>query len=384
VRAAAPPSRHFRFALDDVAVDSDFGATEPALCLRRSTLDPWLQDTCEKAGAELRYGQRVVDLVRDGERVTGAVVQTKSGRESVYGALVVGADGPHSSIAKLTGAPEYLVSHGDRSGYYQYYEAPAHWAEPWDSMLEHRGDEIRYLFRTDGGLVLTVYVGSVAELATWGADYRSKLYDKFLASPTTREFVLGKEPVSKGAGLLKARYFYRKPIGPGFALVGDAGHFKDFVTGQGMTDAFLDAERLAAAIVDGREIAFERFWRARDVETLPLHFDALQQGRIGFNSPFMRYVFGHLRERPELAARIPQVITRTLSPYDMIPMSAMLPWMAKAALHGRFDVLKGFLAMGKNTSTEERELAKRRALLEEVERRAPAQADSAARFEQAA
>jgi 2-polyprenyl-6-methoxyphenol hydroxylase-like FAD-dependent oxidoreductase len=44
---------------------------------------------------------------------------------------------------------------------------------------------------------------------------------------------------------------FRKPYGPGWALVGDAGYHRDPITAQGITDAFRDAELLAGAIDDG-------------------------------------------------------------------------------------------------------------------------------------
>ena len=42
--------------------------------------------------------------------------------------------------------------------------------------------------------------------------------------------------------------YFRKPYGPGWALVGDAGYIKDFITAQGITDAFRDAEHCATAL----------------------------------------------------------------------------------------------------------------------------------------
>jgi len=43
--------------------------------------------------------------------------------------------------------------------------------------------------------------------------------------------------------------FFRRAYGPGWALVGDAGYFKDPITSHGLTDALRDAELLARAIV---------------------------------------------------------------------------------------------------------------------------------------
>ena len=42
--------------------------------------------------------------------------------------------------------------------------------------------------------------------------------------------------------------FFRKPYGPGWALVGDAGYHKDPYLAQGFSDAFRDAQLLADAI----------------------------------------------------------------------------------------------------------------------------------------
>ena len=42
--------------------------------------------------------------------------------------------------------------------------------------------------------------------------------------------------------------FLRKPYGPGWALVGDAGYTKDPITAQGISDAFHDAELCVTAL----------------------------------------------------------------------------------------------------------------------------------------
>jgi flavin-dependent dehydrogenase len=366
VRAVTPASKVFRAAMDDTEVLAPLRAGHLGYCVRRSTLDPWLQDTAESAGADFRDRHRVVDLVRDGGRVRGVAVERAGKTETLRARLVVGADGPHSTVAKLTAAPEYLSSDGTRAGYFMYFPAPKSWDYPWDATLEHRGNELRYIFRTDGDLVIVIAGTTREEASGWGRDWREKVRALFVGSPITRELTEGKEPVGKGCGLVKMRFFYRKPIGPGFALVGDAGHFKDFVTGQGMTDALLDAERLATAVIDGREVAFTKYWYERDVETMPLHFDAIRQGKVGYNDAFIRWVFASLRARPELLARIALINEREITPYDLVSPKTMLPWMGAALVRGRFDVLKGFFAAGKAMGEEQGEIAAKRKLLDEV------------------
>ncbi|HEX6055018.1 MAG TPA: hypothetical protein VFY98_04330, partial [Intrasporangium sp.] len=41
---------------------------------------------------------------------------------------------------------------------------------------------------------------------------------------------------------------FRKPFGPGWSLVGDAGYHRDAITGHGISDALRDAELLAQAV----------------------------------------------------------------------------------------------------------------------------------------
>jgi flavin-dependent dehydrogenase len=66
---------------------------------------------------------------------------------------------------------------------------------------------------------------------------------------------------------------FRKPHGPGWALVGDAGYFKDPFAAHGISDAFRDAELLADAVVDDDLARYERL---RDHLSLPL-FEVLER-----------------------------------------------------------------------------------------------------------
>jgi menaquinone-9 beta-reductase len=379
VRALAPATHNFRLALDDAEVLAPMTAGKPGYCVRRGTLDPLLQEAAERAGAELRFQHKVVALSHTGERVTGVVVESARGRELLSADLVVGADGMHSTIAKLTQAPEYLAADTTRGGYWAYYQAPQSWPFPWDATLEHRGDVLRYVFRTDGDRIIAVCVPPLAETEGWGKSYRNKLQQGLAESPTTRALTEGKEPLGKIMGLLHTRFYYRQAVGPGWALIGDAGHYKDFVTGQGMTDAFFDAERLTRALAHrDREAALEVYWRERDAETLPVHFDALAQGAVGYNSPFMRWVFGSIGRTPEMRDRVRHVFDRSIPPHELVPMGRMVRWMAAALVRGRFDVLRGFLEVGKERGEHAREYAARQALLVAAQARVRASEERAA------
>jgi 2-polyprenyl-6-methoxyphenol hydroxylase-like FAD-dependent oxidoreductase len=71
--------------------------------------------------------------------------------------------------------------------------------------------------------------------------------------------------------------FFREPYGPGWALVGDAGYHKDFITAQGIQDAFRDAELCATALdqvfTSARSFdeAMARYQATRDEQVLPIY-----------------------------------------------------------------------------------------------------------------
>ena len=76
--------------------------------------------------------------------------------------------------------------------------------------------------------------------------------------------------------------YLRRATGPGWALVGDAGYFKDPITAHGITDALRDAELLARAVLAGTEAALAGYAATRDALSLPLFAatDALAGARL--------------------------------------------------------------------------------------------------------
>lgn len=383
VRAVTPPTRRLAVRCDGARLVSHYPDGRAGYCPRRVTIDTLLQEAAVAAGAELRDRHRVVELVHDGERVAGVVAETPQGRQTLRAGLVVGADGRKSTIARLTGVEEYLKFEMTRGGYWFYFPAPEIWKTDarfqFDSYIGWEGDGLRYVFQCDADLLLMVAVPPNAEARAWGQDYRQKTLDYLRASDDTRPLVEASEPIGKGVGLLKADFFYRRPVGPGFALVGDAGTFKDFVTGHGMTDAYLSARRLTDAILDGSERAYQRFWRVRDAETLPLYFDAIRLGEVRFNDAFTRVLFEQAARDQQLADRLALIAERRIAPGAVVPPAKMLGWVAKSLARGRVDVLRAFLETGKRMGEFEKEIARRRALAERFARDEPTPRDRSAR-----
>jgi 2-polyprenyl-6-methoxyphenol hydroxylase-like FAD-dependent oxidoreductase len=96
-------------------------------------------------------------------------------------------------------------------------------------------------------------------------------------TPSVAERVRAGKRAERFAGTADLPFFYRQPHGPGWALVGDASYQKDPGTGQGMSDAFRDAELLAGALEAGfsgseaLDAALETYTARRDAASRPMY-----------------------------------------------------------------------------------------------------------------
>ena len=241
VRAVAPPSRTLRIAKNDAFVDMLFADGRAEYCPRRRRLDALLQDAAAAAGAEVRERTRVVSLLQEGDRVVGVRTIDHAGRtHDISARLVVGADGRHSTIAKLVQAEEYLGYDAPRALYWGYWNAPPAWQEhPFDFYVGNRSGSIRAVFQTDHNQLLIGSAPPVAEIGGWRQDAASALTRDLLTDPVTAPLVENNPPDGNVRGTVKERYFFRQSVGPGWVLVGDAGHHKEFVIGDGITEALL-------------------------------------------------------------------------------------------------------------------------------------------------
>ena len=376
VRAFAPPVDSVVNGCEDILVRVDFPTGEGGSCPRRIDLDPLLVDGAREAGAEVRLRCRLVDLVREGERVTGAVLEEGGQRRSIQADVVVGADGRNSTVAGLTGAAEYLGYDGPRSSYWAYYPRPAWFGD--DAryrgavFIVHTGDDFRFIFPTNRDQLCLGVGFPATQVDAWRSDPATMLRERLAAHPLWAPLIEGSAPIGKVMGMVKARYYFRQASGPGWALVGDAGLFKDPAAGLGISDAFRDARSLARALLAGGDRALEGYWRQRDVESLELFYFAQDQGSLDFNNPLSHAVFRKLVARPELKDRIRQVFDRDVSPLDAFSVGEILRWMLAALVRGRLGVVRPFFASGLRAARIKKELAARAKLAEAALLPAPA------------
>ena len=259
----------------------------PALCVRRPLLDTVLLERAQEAGAEVRTFTRVTELVERHGRVAGVRAQGSDGRDvEVRASLVVGADGVGSTVARQVAAPSYHVTPPGRFGFWAYYEG-APQETPATITFERWDDELVIGCPTDSGLYLAMVLPPVDRLPSFRADLEAGFDAHVAASPLVAACIEGARRTGRPRGTAGQPGFFRPASGPGWALVGDAGHFKDPTPGQGISDALRQSERLARAIVEGLggerplDVTLEEWWRWRDDDAYEMHWFSSDLGASG-------------------------------------------------------------------------------------------------------
>ncbi len=265
-----PPVGRYSFDFGPISLAGAPGTAESpyAYAPRRRLLDKILVDAAAAAGAEVREGCTVDEvLVTDG-RVTGI----RSGSSTITARAVIGADGRNSVVAKAVQPAVYEEHPPLTVGYYSY------WSNlPTDTFEAYsRPGRGWAVCPTNDDLTLVIGGWPYAELAEHRNDVEAALMATFAMSPEFTERIRGARREERLVGTSVPNYF-RAPYGPGWALVGDAGYSRDFITAQGITDAFLDAENLAQALdtaLGGAapwDETLAGYQKARDTRALPVY-----------------------------------------------------------------------------------------------------------------
>jgi 2-polyprenyl-6-methoxyphenol hydroxylase-like FAD-dependent oxidoreductase len=240
----------------------------------------------------------------------------------------------------MVGAPTYLESHTVNALYWSYFEqTPVFTNDPrynWGACIHIEGQEARAVFQTDSGLLLMAGGGRRELVEGWRRDPAAALWAHLGRGRLTAPLLEGTHMVAKPMGVLSLRFFMKQAVGPGWALVGDAGLHMDPTPGLGITDAVRDAVALSAAIVDGSEKAMLLYWRRRDADSLGLYHFAGDMGSEDYNNPLTRMVFKRAQNSPAMMKRMYQMMDRQIRPQDMLPPVKALGWLLAESFCGNF------------------------------------------------
>lgn len=274
VAAEAPEVRRtlFHYGTDEPVQVSILPSpwVEALYAPRRYLLDRVLVDAAAESGVEVRHETAASGLLPGpGARVGGVRARQRDGREVTLRAdLTVGADGVRSVVADGVGAPVEKTAEATSSVLYGYYDD-----------LPAAGYEFAYGLGASAGMMPTNDGQTCTFVATTPDRMRQarrlggdEAFRALFAAAAPRHLdrLLAASRPGRLHGWSGVPGYVRRSHGPGWALVGDAGYFKDPVTAHGMTDALRDAELLADAALAGlsgaapEEDALAEYQRLRD------------------------------------------------------------------------------------------------------------------------
>ncbi|UWU94277.1 NAD(P)/FAD-dependent oxidoreductase [Bradyrhizobium sp. CB1015] len=270
--AGTPAIRSTTFHYGDEAVRVDINSVHGVDCLlapRRTVLDPLLVDAARDAGAAVRHGVAVSELqFASNGRVIGASFRDSSGASrTVRADIVVGADGRQSTVARCVNSRaiiEGFNASGVAFGYFSDLAASGlHW-----HFAENAAAGV---IPTNGGHCVFAAVPAAQFVAAFRGDITRGFLQVLASSFPQLRAEIGRSTLTgRLRGFAGATGYLRQCQGAGWALVGDAGYFKDPLTAHGMTDALRDAQLLSRGIAEGSTRGLEAYQRERDELSLPL------------------------------------------------------------------------------------------------------------------
>jgi 2-polyprenyl-6-methoxyphenol hydroxylase-like FAD-dependent oxidoreductase len=317
----SPPIRTYAFDFGPFTISGSPGTGDAPVAYgpRRTVLDKLLLDAAAEAGAEVRERFTVEDVVVDDGRVTGVRGHGRDGRTvTEHAKVVIGADGRHSLVARAVGPEQYHDKPQLLCGYYTYWSGL-----PMDGRFETwiRPDRAFAAWPTNDDLTLVIGGWPFAEFDANKGDIEGNYLKMLELAPPFAERVQAATREARFVGTAVPNYF-RKPYGPGWALVGDAGYNKDFITAQGMHDAFRDAELCVAALDEWSsgarsfDVAMGHYQTTRDTQVLPMYEFTCQLATLEPPPPALQHLLGAVHGNQEAMDGFARVIAGVTSPAE--------------------------------------------------------------------
>jgi 2-polyprenyl-6-methoxyphenol hydroxylase-like FAD-dependent oxidoreductase len=232
--------------------------------------------------------------------------------------VVVGADGRHSSVARAVAPEQYHERPPLLCGYYSYWSGL-----PMGGRFETwvRPDRAFAAWPTHDDLTLVIGGWPYAELEANRDDIEGNFLAMLELAPAFAERLRAATRQARFVGTAVPNYF-RRPYGPGWALVGDAGYNKDFITAQGMHDAFRDAELCATALDQAFsgarpfEAAMADYQSTRDRQVLPMYELTCELATLEPPPPELQQLLGAAHGNQEAMDAFARMMAGVTSPAE--------------------------------------------------------------------
>jgi flavin-dependent dehydrogenase len=321
VATGCPPIHTYAFDFGPATLAGAPGTSDfpLAYCPRRTVLDKLLLDAAAEAGVDIREGFNVDEVVVEDGRVVGVGGRSKDGIPAAPRArVVIGADGRNSVVARTVRAQEYNAKPPLNVAYYTYWSGL-----PMNGRFEihirpYRGFGAA---ETHDGLTMVIAGWPIAEFEANKNDIEGNYRRTIELVPAFADRLGGAKREARFLGAALANFF-RKPHGPGWALVGDAGYHKDSITAQGIADAFRDAELCAGALDEAFsgarafEQAMADYQRVRDEHVLPMYEFTCQLATLEPPPAEMQNLIGAIRDRQQAMDAFARMYAGTISPAE--------------------------------------------------------------------
>jgi flavin-dependent dehydrogenase len=298
-------------------------------CPRRTVLDALLAEAAAESGAELIERFAVDDVLWSDGRAAGVRGRHPgSAASSLRAAVVVGADGAHSGIARRVGAQVYREHPPLTAVYYSYWSG----IRGLSASFHARPGQLILVWPTNDDLTCIYVAWPRQDFHQVRHDIERHFYSALELVPGLREAAESGHREAPFVGTGDLPNYYRASAGPGWALAGDAGHHKDPCTGMGMSDAFLAADLLAGAIHSAlaghrpmdQELA--RYQQQRDAQTANGFELTLSTARLAPLTPRLEALYRAAAGQPEAARHIFGVLGGSIPLTDLRAQTH--PWPA--------------------------------------------------------
>ena len=336
IATGCPPVHTYTYDFGPFTIEGAPGTDEMPLayCPRRTVLDKLLVDAASEAGAEVREGFTVEKILIEDGRVAGIAGRSKDGKSVVErGKIVIGADGRQSIVAETVRPQQYNEKPPLLAAYYTYWSGLPMNGRFETFIRERRGFAA---VPTNDGLTMVIVGWPYAEFAENKKDIEGNYLKTIAMAPAFDERLRSAKREAKFVGAAVPNYF-RKPYGPGWALVGDAGYNKDFITAQGILDAFRDAELCADALdasFSGArtfEDAMGDYQRTRDADVLPIFELTCEFATLEPPPPEMQQLLAAIHGNQKAMDGFVQASAGTISPAEFFAPQNAAAILAAAA-----------------------------------------------------